>query len=758
MDSSLGRKSIKLNFLLHVIIIINRSSSMTTRADKLLQEIQKGAQTISTEYKVKIKEAAAKKIGEMLKTNRSLTSLKLQGASMGNPEATLIAEGLRTNTTLTTLDLEANKISDTGIKAIAAALQKNTGLKFLGLEANRLADEGAIALADALRINKCLQTLILDSNYITEKGIIAIARALRKNTALRALEISSMEYTLEAIREIAKMLMVNKTLQRLDISEQMLENGMKLVLEALLHNTTLTSLLVRSCHFDPVSLQSLTNLLTYNQTLRTLTLRTLYYNIRENSLKQVIEALAENSGLRTLDISTNLLNEIDEKVLLDVLTSKNFTLIEIKITTSNLELIEKLTKVMERNRAIVKQLEVIYAKIEALEPYKKPSKPAETHSAASILETRREEPQSPPSAAIQKLSAESMLPLDAMPCDEFGAMQKQPHDPFAILASLREDIAKLPGLGYPAPKIAELENRIMLNFSKHDIATLEPSFLIGQLESIVRSTKNDVLRKKTFAELAHHHLKTAHDLKLKAGAFSDSATKAKMMDHYLLAYLCGKQGEDHVFNQQTTAMALGLWINPELPGVAYDTEELETELRMLPDRLKRVYPWVQEICKYLGIEEPKVFKDAVAPASAVLLGLESTVLGLDSTVPGLDGAALGLDGASLGMDIVPSGLNAAATGSPAKVPVLGTPELDPWDLNSLEAEFKMKFDQFREEDADAIVEIATNDWSKKQTQHSKRKVPQSPSLLPAFDAVVSSPGAKETDADEPAQKRTRKFV
>ena len=68
-----------------------------------------------------------------LKVNTSLTSLNLDGNSIGDEGANSLSEALRVNTSLTSLDLRDNSIGDEGAHSLSEALRVNTSLTSLDL-------------------------------------------------------------------------------------------------------------------------------------------------------------------------------------------------------------------------------------------------------------------------------------------------------------------------------------------------------------------------------------------------------------------------------------------------------------------------------------------------------------------------------------------------------------------------------------------------------------------------------------------------
>merc|ERR1740133_346688 len=82
-----------------------------------------------------------------------VAKLNLRYNQLGAAGGALVAAALKTNTTLTWLRLGCNKLGPEGGMALAEALKSNTTLETLGLGRNKLGPEGGMALAEALKSN-----------------------------------------------------------------------------------------------------------------------------------------------------------------------------------------------------------------------------------------------------------------------------------------------------------------------------------------------------------------------------------------------------------------------------------------------------------------------------------------------------------------------------------------------------------------------------------------------------------------------------
>jgi Ran GTPase-activating protein (RanGAP) involved in mRNA processing and transport len=128
------------------------------------------------------------------------------------------------NKSLLTLNLSRKNLNDTHGIQIAEMLKKNKKLRRLELEGNFFGPETAKALAEALRVNRTLRYLDLENNNLTnagedDSGIHAMLESLRVNTILISLNLSNNYLTGPCGNSINDCLRGNKTLIHLEISQ-----------------------------------------------------------------------------------------------------------------------------------------------------------------------------------------------------------------------------------------------------------------------------------------------------------------------------------------------------------------------------------------------------------------------------------------------------------------------------------------------------------------------------------------------------------
>ena len=130
-------------------------------------------------------------LGEMLKTNTTLKSLKMSGnTSLGDTGVKCIGKGISANTTLVLLNLRNCGITASGAEYLSQMLSQNRSLQSLDIGANKhIGDEGISSIAGVLKSNKTLRELLMPHCGITDGK--PISEALKTNRTLVKLDLSA---------------------------------------------------------------------------------------------------------------------------------------------------------------------------------------------------------------------------------------------------------------------------------------------------------------------------------------------------------------------------------------------------------------------------------------------------------------------------------------------------------------------------------------------------------------------------------------
>jgi Ran GTPase-activating protein (RanGAP) involved in mRNA processing and transport len=165
-----------------------------------------------------LEEESCAALGKLLRASHQMRSLTLQNVRLGSYSW---INALKQCRSLSSLTLKAIPLSGKSMHKLLAALTVNTSLTVLSMEEMQLSGMQADALALLLAKNKHLQKLSLRKNNLNGLG-------------------SAMQWIM-SLKE-------NKTLKNLDLSHNPLgDDGAKVVVAALQHNATLTTLCLISC-------------------------------------------------------------------------------------------------------------------------------------------------------------------------------------------------------------------------------------------------------------------------------------------------------------------------------------------------------------------------------------------------------------------------------------------------------------------------------------------------------------------------------
>lgn len=136
-------------------------------------------------------------LAEALKTNTSITSLKLNHCVIDTSGAQAIASLLAESTHLKSLHLHDIQFGDNDITVIITALHRNNIVSVLSLQACKINNTSAAALSMLIRSNKNLSELDLARNHdITTQGIKSITQELR-SSSIKTLNLSEIKIDTE---------------------------------------------------------------------------------------------------------------------------------------------------------------------------------------------------------------------------------------------------------------------------------------------------------------------------------------------------------------------------------------------------------------------------------------------------------------------------------------------------------------------------------------------------------------------------------
>jgi len=162
----------------------------------------------------KITVVGAKHVGDILRQNGTLRTIKIGRNRLGAEGAAELAKALGENKTLTQLTLGGNDIGVEGAMAMAEALKKNMALLMFRAGGNNMGNEGAKVFADMLRANRRLSCLHLYGNEISEDGVNSLLEVLQwGNVSIGTLNLGGNLFTPGVGQMNTKLHQVNRLAQ-----------------------------------------------------------------------------------------------------------------------------------------------------------------------------------------------------------------------------------------------------------------------------------------------------------------------------------------------------------------------------------------------------------------------------------------------------------------------------------------------------------------------------------------------------------------
>lgn len=285
-------------------------------------------------------------------THKILRSLVL--AWLQNP-----ASGIRT------LNLDNNHIDDACAHELEKILKhQGVALQVLSLQYSLINNVGLVRLARPLQQNQTLRTLILSAAFSTlsDRGVIALCDALKQNpkSALRELALEKIynpnpDYQKRSIgpegaKAIGALLALpHCVLTSLNLRGHSIGTGLEAIAEGLIHNRTLTSLLLARNNIEGTRGLTLLGLALFdNESLGEIDLNDNW--IPEEATWTLVEALVKNRTLHTARLNgCNFSHEAEKKWALMLQKNPIFAHLDVPFLS------QKFIALLERNKAAAKE-------------------------------------------------------------------------------------------------------------------------------------------------------------------------------------------------------------------------------------------------------------------------------------------------------------------------------------------------------------------------------------------------------------------
>ncbi|KAJ3026777.1 UNVERIFIED_CONTAM: hypothetical protein HDU68_005081 [Siphonaria sp. JEL0065] len=304
-------------------------------------------------------------LAECLATNTILKSLDLSNTNI-NEDATLaIAKALEVNVALESLNLDGNQLTSNAIKAFAQTISVNTTLSSLRFGSVSVGVEAEKAIADAISANNTLKTFTLAFEDVPSR--IAVDKVLaRNNTPVSADEVTTQKIKIDAsISAIAANSSDLVHLNLKDNTELIQDQGLLLV-DALTNNTVLKSLDLSGTSLNEETAVALANTLKSNSTLESLNLEGSF--VTYNVVKAFAQAISVNTTLKELRFGDATSVGLEaEQAIADALANNN----TLSIFTLGFEDVSSriaVDKILARNNTVIVEEVVVSSDKEVVAP------------------------------------------------------------------------------------------------------------------------------------------------------------------------------------------------------------------------------------------------------------------------------------------------------------------------------------------------------------------------------------------------------
>jgi len=237
---------------------------------------------------MKLETGDVQRLTNYLFKDPTITLLNFEATSIGPAELKMIAEAIRRSSAITSLNVGRNDIGDEGMKILAAALGVNTSLTHLDVANINMGAEGLKILAEVLtRPKSSLASLHVGHEKDVDPDWVKVLKeALLVNTSITSLSLKSTRLGEEEMRMLGEVLQAKSstiTSLHLGNGKFFLKHEPFMLADILRSNTSITTLVLEYTDniFDD-TLEALTAAFLHNTTITSLRLR--WYNMKGREL------------------------------------------------------------------------------------------------------------------------------------------------------------------------------------------------------------------------------------------------------------------------------------------------------------------------------------------------------------------------------------------------------------------------------------------------------------------------------------------
>ena len=290
-------------------------------------------------------------LARILLNNKSLETLILQENLLGEDAGDKIGAALIQNESLKKLVISDNKIRNKGARSI---LENGNNLISIDLSDNDISPEICFDLKNLIIHSKNLKEIIWNGNYVGLKGINFIVDSLKHKTKLKSLSLKNTSIGKLGVKTLAEGLSKNEYLQILDLgSNSIVYESFKFLCDCM--NTNKIRILrcknnllgddsMKYFSETILSKESRSNLVSFDFSS---------CKIYDQGLIYLLNSLATNTKISWINLRDNYFSHEIDFVILNFL-DKNTNLTHIDLTKNrfSFQCLQKVNKIIKRNRNI----------------------------------------------------------------------------------------------------------------------------------------------------------------------------------------------------------------------------------------------------------------------------------------------------------------------------------------------------------------------------------------------------------------------
>ena len=332
--------SISCNTMIYIHDDIVTNSELIILLDKILDKnIVKKIYFDLDELSIDV----AISLSNFLSNTKTLTSFKISVPKIDDDIILHLMDGLKQNNSIKILEINTDLsiINDN----IFQFLEKSKKIKELNLSDCKISTTQCINLMNFLEMNHSIKRINLSDNNINDAGIKSVVDLVIKNHNINQLDISANNFGYQSIVGIAMMLdegnliylnlALNEFEKHIDPFLESLQKNKKLKwlnlsnidsyipwhkFATTIKNCNLSHLDISWCSIGSSDLEKIINALSENSKLKTIILAN--NQINDDVVISICRALLKNNTITKLNIHNTLVTEIGANHLLDFLTTK----------------------------------------------------------------------------------------------------------------------------------------------------------------------------------------------------------------------------------------------------------------------------------------------------------------------------------------------------------------------------------------------------------------------------------------------------